>query len=403
MIEHGKPVQTTKKRRLHPVRRIARWLLNPQRSGHQEVDYQRICRGPSILQNLLPFLEPFITLDPKLQFVEDRIIGRTIESCPTSPVKLPSSINELEVWVKEAAPACHCDECAPKSYRLEGRRTHGRIRYQELERKHRSRRFTRVAPPNSTATPPPPGLSLKLYGDYEAMHLVRHHIAWLDHTYLDPSRPCNVPNVSQLISLLHVWQPNLAAPDLRSTTSTSQLHHLFQHLNAVFFAGAVPPHRAALSNGFAWLPPTNTTCFGIGSFSPLIGTQILLHPTLYRHTPLAPATDPLRSRIGTLLHEMCHAYLKAYSCRSCPMHHHAVGPLGHGHAWHLLAAKIELVATRLLGGVVNLGRFPALLHDLHAHGRLPSQHDLRVYALGRDLGSFSPPSLLPQLSTGKST
>ncbi|KAI5377404.1 hypothetical protein J4E82_003856 [Alternaria postmessia] len=45
------------------------------------------------------------------------------------------------------------------------------------------------------------------------------------------------------------------------------------------------------------------------------------------------------------------------------MHDSCIGPLGHGRAWQMLAKKIEQVATVVLGGTVDMGRFPSLLRD----------------------------------------
>lgn len=371
--------QATKKRRLHLIRRIARLILGAQKQSRkkQEADEERICRGPSIFQNLLPFLEPLITIDPKLRFIEDHIIGRIQPPNYEGSVKLPSSLDELQAWVKEAALPCKCDECTPKSYRLESESSHSHIWHAKGGQRIQSPNFSHVV---ATHTTPHPTLSLRLYGDYEAMRLTKHHIAWLDYAYLHPSRLQDAANVSQLMSLLHVWKPSLVAPDLQSHMSMAQLRHLFRQLNDVFFFSAVPQHRQSLSAGFSWLAKNRKDCFGISYYNPIIGTQLLLHPTLYRDNNKPDDLGVrLRNRIGTILHEMCHAFLKAYTCRSCIMHEHCVGPRGHGRAWQILAAKVEEVASRLMGGRVDMGRFPSLLHDMDSHGRLPSQHDLELY------------------------
>jgi hypothetical protein len=215
------------------------------------------------------------------------------------------------------------------------------------------------------------------------MRLVRHHIAWLDKTYLHVPQGKTTPLVLQLQNLLQAWNPNLTGLDMRQTISSTQQLHLIALLNQVFFFNAIPPHRASISAGFSWLPETQTSCFGIGTFNPLIGTQILLHPTLYRNN--GDLEDPdvrWRNRLGTMLHELCHAFLKAYTCRSCPMHDRCIGPRGHGRAWQLLAAKMEEVATRLLGGYVDMGRYPSLLHEFQGSGKLPSTHDMEVLRFG---------------------
>lgn len=368
-------VRTSKARLLHPTRRITQLILKGSRaSGQQASSSQQACCGPSILHNLLPILEPLVVLDPRFSFIEDRILGRDRPMNRTGQWRLPSSLEELNIRVADASIPCDCDKCAPKLYRLSAKGSHGKIGSPEDTQRTWSSPFTYA---EALPSPPRPKLSLRLYGDYEPMRLVRHHIAWLDQTYLQDSRA-----VLQLKSLLRAWEPNLVGVDLRQSISREQLKQLFTQLNQVFFFGAVPAHREALSNGFSWLPESKKDCFGVSYFNPIVGTQLLLHPTLYRQNNNTEDLDVRwRNRIGTILHEMCHAFLKAYTCRSCPMYDHCVGPRGHGRAWQLLAAKIEQVASHLMAGFVDMGRFPALLHDMEGHGRLPSSHDLEVYRL----------------------
>jgi hypothetical protein len=369
---------STGKGRLHPLRWLAKLLL--QICGRPEDDsgaLEHACRGPSFLHNLLPILEPFFTLNPKLLFIEDHILGRQQAPHAGTSFTVPASLADLRSQVEKASSSCDCDECAPWLYHLAKGSGHGKIQHQNCERKARALRFSYAR--NNPA--PHPELRRRLYGEYEAMRLVRHHVAWLDQTYLRSPTSDNL-EVLRLNSLLSAWNPHLAGADMRQTMGTTQLLQLMAQLNQVFFFGAVPPHQQMVSAGFSWLPESKRDCFGIGSFNPLIGTQILLHPTLYRHHGSSEDLDVRwRSRIGTILHEMCHAFLKAYTCRSCPMHDACIGPRGHGRAWQILAAKIEVVATRLMDGFVDMGRYPSLLHDLQGNGKLPSRHDLQVYRL----------------------
>jgi hypothetical protein len=47
----------------------------------------------------------------------------------------------------------------------------------------------------------------------------------------------------------------------------------------------------------------------------------------------------------------------------------------------MLAKKMEQVAAVVLGGTVDMGRFPSLLRDCEGSGRLPSVHDLEVFGM----------------------
>ncbi|KAF1851279.1 uncharacterized protein K460DRAFT_274570 [Cucurbitaria berberidis CBS 394.84] len=373
-----------KRRRVHPVRRVARLVIkacSSRPSGHPGAE-QHTCRGPSFFHNLLPVLEPFFTFDPKLLFIEDHILGRKQALSNADSFQVPSTLEELRSWIEKAAAPCDCDECAPELYQLGERSSHGTIRYQSHSLSNgRLPRFSHV---HESPSGPLPELSLRFYGEYEAMRLVRHHVAWLESTYLhNTSSKDDAPPVLQLKSLLKTWEPHLSSPDLRQSLSAAQLQHLFTHLNHIFFFNAIPPHRRAFSTGFSWLPESSQNCFAIASFNPLIGTQILLHPILYRHNN-APADVNVRwrNRLGTLLHELCHAFLKAYTCRACPMHDHCVGARGHGRAWQVLVNAVEKVASRLMGGYVDMGRFASILHDFEGNGKLPSRHDLEIYGLG---------------------
>ncbi|KAL5116708.1 hypothetical protein ACEQ8H_005457 [Pleosporales sp. CAS-2024a] len=346
---------------------MARRMSEHENPGHT-------CKGTSILHNFLPILEPLVLVDPRLKTIEDRILGRQAVQSGKSH-RVPSSIDELRLWMKEEPSVCDCDECAPWLYQLDPNSSHGAIRYTERDRSSLLRPFLEL--PISL-----PKLKLRLYGEHEATRFVRHHIAWLDKTYMHTVLEKDL-NVLRLRSLLQCWNPNLTGQDMRQTMSSPQMLHLIKLLNKVFFFDALPRHRDSISDGFSWLPETNTACFGIGTYNALIGTQVLLHPKLYRHH--GDLNDPdvrWRNRLGTLLHELSHAFLKAYTCRSCPSHDLSIGARGHGRAWQLLAAKLEQVATRILDGFVDFGRYPSMLHELQASGKLPSAHDLDVLNFG---------------------
>ena len=344
-----------------------------------------VCGGPSILHNLLPVLDLLTILNPKLSYYEDRIVGRPRPQYDRLSSNLPSTLEELWKWSDLNTQPCDCDECAPKLY-LESRRSSHRAVCQT--RGDPSRCDTHFSHERQSADHAVK-ITPRLYGDYEAMRLVRDHVAWLDEAYLlMPRKDTYNTIIFKLISQLDSWTPNMTGADLRKTISQAQLLSLFDLLNGVFFRGAVPKHRASLSTGFSWLPESQKNCFGIGSYNAILGTQILLHPTLYRgqhqHSPndAADLNVRWRNRLGTILHEMCHAYLKAYSCRSCPSHDICMGVTGHGRAWQILAAKIEQVATTVLDGFVDLGRYPSILSEMQKSGKIPSRHDMETYRFG---------------------
>lgn len=89
--------------------------------------------------------------------------------------------------------------------------------------------------------------------------------------------------------------------------------------------------------------------------------------------------------LGTLLHEMVHAFLAQNSCKAKQAEHSVGckqlqdvnrGSLGHGRAFQWLARAIEEVAGRQLGLYVEVGDTSSLdreIRDSHIH---PSAHDL---------------------------
>ncbi|KAF2494302.1 hypothetical protein BU16DRAFT_563224 [Lophium mytilinum] len=95
--------------------------------------------------------------------------------------------------------------------------------------------------------------------------------------------------------------------------------------------------------------------------------SILLHPTL-----IYPDAIPAQSRLNTLLHEMIHAFLNQFSCRSCRYY-------GHGKEWQLITKRIEQVAPALLGFRAAVGRFDGLIDDLRRGMKLPSAQDILLY------------------------
>jgi hypothetical protein len=173
----------------------------------------------------------------------------------------------------------------------------------------------------------------------------------------------------------------LAQKDCRSSLPPSYMERLTNILTHIFFLGTLPPIE------FYWasfLGPGRygVTHYGLSS-SGEIGNAIFMHPT-----EVAPGymLSPASRRLGTLLHEMAHAFLLQFACTSCPTAiANVCGRVGRWAlwAWHLLAAAIERAAPDLLEvGHVHLGRLMALQQYYIGDGgpEDPSQHDLERYS-----------------------
>ncbi|KAH6643210.1 hypothetical protein C7974DRAFT_387036 [Boeremia exigua] len=65
------------------------------------------------------------------------------------------------------------------------------------------------------------------------------------------------------------------------------------------------------------------------------------------------------SRLGTLLHEVCHAFLQCYTCKNCRQRdHNQLG--GHGFAWQRIACWAMYAASHSLRLKLELSRFLAI-------------------------------------------
>lgn len=92
-------------------------------------------------------------------------------------------------------------------------------------------------------------------------------------------------------------------------------------------------------------------------------------------------------RLGTVLHEMLHAYIAQYSCYACQAMAYKQTKDGHGRAWHLMTAKLEKAMRRMFG--VNdtpdvLGRWDSYWYHWKNQRFLPSIHDLEQWQLNQD-------------------
>jgi hypothetical protein len=87
-------------------------------------------------------------------------------------------------------------------------------------------------------------------------------------------------------------------------------------------------------------------------------------------------------RIGTLLHEVSHAFLQKYLCRKCKHREVQVDQFaGHGWAWQRIAARVESMAQLKLGLPIDLGRFTAIQCNWHDHKTWPSVDEVDQWDL----------------------
>lgn len=162
----------------------------------------------------------------------------------------------------------------------------------------------------------------------------------------------------------------LGAEDARNV-SEQEFVYLLDMLAAMFFPGT-------LSFEFQFCDPTVNilgACATTGS--PIL---VMLHPKHYREIPDTPRSialnDRVVSRLGTLLHELCHAFVSAYACKQCPGYQQDVVNMEeHGFGWQRTALAIESAAQRMLGLPINLGRFDSIRVNLRSMFWPPSMEE----------------------------
>jgi hypothetical protein len=87
-------------------------------------------------------------------------------------------------------------------------------------------------------------------------------------------------------------------------------------------------------------------------------------------------------RLGTLLHEICHAFQLIYMCLKCKKNEvKYVECNGHGWAWQRIAARVESMAQLKLGLPLDLGRFTAIHCHWKHHKTWPDVDEVLQWGL----------------------
>ena len=162
----------------------------------------------------------------------------------------------------------------------------------------------------------------------------------------------------------------LGAEDARHV-SEQEFVGLLHMLAAMFFPGT-------LSFEFQFCEPTANVLGACASDGARV--WVMLHPILHREIPDTPRSRVLNervvSRLSTLLHELCHAFVCAYACEQCPGYYQDVSNMmGHGFGWQRTALAIEFAAQNALGLPFNLGRFDSIMVNFQVMWPAPSTEE----------------------------
>jgi hypothetical protein len=132
-------------------------------------------------------------------------------------------------------------------------------------------------------------------------------------------------------------------------------------LNDIFFLGAISPHRQFTWNGKTLEEPEHANLFGWTRSK--MEKEQMMHTIFINPVAVPPRmqTSLASARLGTLLHEMLHAFVSEWACKECYLAVDNAGSDfggGHGRAWFRIAKALDEVAPRLLGcPEVDLGVF----------------------------------------------
>jgi len=269
---------------------------------------------------------------------------------------------------------CSCDQCAPRLYfncPLSCDTNHLREDLQVLprERAELVSEFDR--------------------GFYEALHLARRTIEYFSRPEIEMDR-----EQRQFVDKFRdsEWrQPLIDAlnqEDTRFDCDDSHIRRAIICFDQIFFFGALEEIRWEWNNtdleeegGLLGQASRENSPFEDGSQR----SVILLHPTrtrfLAKEYDTANGQSIAGERLGTILHEMLHAYLTQHACMECHLGMVNGGHSGHGRAWQLVAKAIEEQSLRLLNIEVDLNRLRSLERNSKDK---TSIHDLEVYGfIGR--------------------
>jgi len=90
-------------------------------------------------------------------------------------------------------------------------------------------------------------------------------------------------------------------------------------------------------------------------------------------------------RLGTLLHELVHAFIHKYACNRCSAHYGNVKTAaGHGHVWQRIANWVEHAAQEALKSLVSLARFEAIQFHWENMKPFPNPAEARLWELRDD-------------------
>jgi hypothetical protein len=157
------------------------------------------------------------------------------------------------------------------------------------------------------------------------------------------------------------------------------LEEYYEVFNEIFFSTALQHNRSTFNMIRAgtdeWKARKNElrayTTYKRPSVSSREEAQASIHIFEIVESGNETRAQGMQSYIGTLLHEMIHAFIQVYTCRCahCVKKHteyEREGQTGHGRTWQVIAHAVEKFCCNELGLELDLSRAYALAEEIHA-------------------------------------
>lgn len=275
-----------------------------------------------------------------------------------------------EYVLKDCSLFCECDKCAPNHYFDWPLSCSVKHSAQDIVIQPRGRPLLMC-----------PGSK---YGIYEELSLARCTIEYFSRPRQDMD-PIQLQGWKQCRELLYNcgWMTAFNEDDPRNSLADVVLQDLANALNKLFFFGAINNLTAVWDTQILDKPKELGT-FGLtgsGCSNGSMYSSIWIHPTRLSRLYTPPSGHRgmalAEQRLGTLLHELLHAFLDQYACKSCKAAKHNTG--GHNRPWQRIAKAIEEESWKLLGVDVDLERLTAMRNDVLNKELRPSIHDLEEW------------------------
>lgn len=200
---------------------------------------------------------------------------------------------------------------------------------------------------------------------------------------LQRTTPAEISATEALQMMVHDPKPGsifqlLGQPDPRGV-SAQDMEKLLKQLYKAYF-----PSPGQLEFVFSWTEEGDST---YGSCATANGVAYVDLNALSCDEPAAYGVLSGRAlgRLGTLLHELVHAFVEMYTCRNCPAWDANVDcARGHGHVWQSIAYWVEEAARETLTIPVSLGRFRAIQSQWDGMTVFPTPAEAKSWGLRDD-------------------